>query len=291
MKQIICSLLMVAFYLASFGQTDKCGFKLSKGSKTDFLNQLASDRQLRVLKDSTLVIEVPVVFHVIHDQDDEFVGDERIKQELADLIRDFQLLNTSELNTLPANFREVVGNADIRFKLADRDEQGNPTSGIIRTNATRNVYNFKKQIFAADKMWNPAKYMNVYIGNIRNGKTRGYVNAYPWQNTSSDAIGLYFADIGRSTRLLTHEAGHWFGLWHITEGKCSAQNDGINDTPKQATFTNGCPTTKSECDNDCMFKNYMDYSSCRIMFTKGQVKRMHEVALKFRPTLIKTQTQ
>jgi len=266
-------------------QNDNCGFKVSKKSKIDFLSQFASHTTGRIAVDTTLFVEVPVVFHVIHDEDIENITDERILTELSDLNRDFQLINTDTSN-IPASLKGLVGNPNVKFKLASIDPNGNSTTGIIRKQADRNVYTFKKAIFFADKIWNPKKYLNVYIGNIRNGKTRGYVNSYPWNNTATDAIGLYYYDVGNSTRLLTHETGHWFGLWHIIEGGCGTINDGIQDTPKQSSFTRGCPTTKSECGNDCMFPNYMDYSSCRVAFTKGQVQRVQEVILKFRPSLL-----
>jgi Pregnancy-associated plasma protein-A len=285
MKTFLTIILCTIYYSICFCQTDNCGFKVSKKSKIDFLNQFASFATGRIAVDTTLSVEVQVVFHVIHDEDNENISDERILKELSDLNRDFQLLNT-DTSKIPANLKGLVGNPNIKFKLATIDPSGNPTSGIIRKKADRNVYTFKKAIFFADEIWNPKKYMNVYIGNIRNGRTRGYVNSYPWQNMPTDAICLYYSDVGNSTRLLTHETGHWFGLWHIIEGGCGTVNDGIQDTPKQNSFTRGCPTTKAECGNDCMFPNYMDYSSCRVAFTKGQAQRIQEVILKFRPFLL-----
>jgi hypothetical protein len=112
------------------------------------------------------------------------------------------------------------------------------------------------------------------------------VNSFPWQNPATDAIALYHADIGDGTRLLTHEAGHWFGLWHITEGECGIENDGIADTPRQSSFTNGCPNSKMECNNSCFFQNYMDYSNCRVAFTAGQAVRIREVFFRFRGHLL-----
>lgn len=285
MKQISLTCLFIFLATVCFSQKKKCGFKIPKESKEVFMQELASAPIAeRLSKASDSVCEIVVVFHIIFDGNSENISDERILRELNDLSRDFQLLN-ADVNNIPEPFKALVGNPKIKFRLATISPQGTSTTGIIRVAANRNVYTFNKPIFLADPVWDPQKYLNVYVGNIRNGKTRGYVNSYPWRNRSTDAIALHYIDVGNSTRLLTHEAGHWLGLWHITEGECSTLNDGIEDTPKQKSFTNGCPFSKSECSNQCMFPNYMDYSNCRVAFTNGQAKRIREILLMHRPNV------
>jgi Pregnancy-associated plasma protein-A len=285
MKQFFYFIAMACLVLDSSGQIKNCGFKLNEEQKRIFLSQIITNRSDSLEFAERAVIEIPVVFHIIFNNAREKIDDAKIIKELEELNRDFQLLNT-DTSRLPEQFKLITGNPRIKFKLAMIDPEGNHTTGIIRKPATRNVYTFSKPIFFADKIWDSKRFLNIYIGNIKNGSTRGYVNSFPWRNPQTDAIGLYYEDIGMSTRLLTHEAGHWFGLWHIVEGACSDANDGIDDTPKQHSFTRGCPSTKSECSNNCLFMNYMDYSSCRVMFTIGQAQRMNEVIAAFRPALL-----
>jgi len=78
---------------------------------------------------------------------------------------------------------------------------------------------------------------------------------------------------------LTHEVGHWLGLYHTFDGGCGAQGDAVDDTPAVAQPNNGCPTVDS-CPDDGLgndqVENFMDYTddSCMTTFTTGQFKRM-----------------
>jgi len=86
-----------------------------------------------------------------------------------------------------------------------------------------------------------------------------------------------------TSRVLTHEVGHWLGLPH-TWGSSNNVNsacgdDGINDTPITKGFS-WCNLANAAVCNPPIIENvqnYMDYSYCTRMFTLGQSAKMNSI--------------
>jgi hypothetical protein len=91
---------------------------------------------------------------------------------------------------------------------------------------------------------------------------------------------------------LTHEVGHYLGLYHTFQGGCTEPGDFIDDTPAEASpyFGEDCSLERDTCPSPGLdpITNFMDYSvdACLTTFTSGQKARMQAITPLYRPSLL-----
>lgn len=252
----------------------------------------------KALESRAAIYTIPVVFHVIHTNGPENISREQILDQIRVLNNDFNLLNGNRTK-LRSVFNGLAADCQIKFELAKIDPNGNCTEGINRVYSSAGV----QMDMTTEKVkslinWNYKKYLNIWVvssisGGVDGGEVLGYA-CFPWATNAtrdgivvkSDRVGTIGTAVASdSARTLTHEIGHWLGLYHTFQDGCTG-GDQIDDTPPvNGTFVNAsCPAGGNSCTNDFpdlpdMWENYMDYSNggCQTLFTLKQKSRMHGV--------------
>lgn len=274
--------------------------------KADMQRIAGEDNNGRALTD---IIYVPVVFHVIHNGDavgvDENIPDSKILAQIDAMNAQFNMLDP-DTASVPSVFKPLIAKTYIKFCLAKFDENGQPTTGIIRHQYAAVSWNEDNDIDNTIKpatIWDHNKYLNIWTVNMGGTLQADGVLAYatlPFSATADDdGIVSRHTAIGASSKTIVHEAGHWLGLLHVWgfNDNCNDVGDFISDTPDQADLNFGCPTFPSvSCNNGPngdMFMNYMDYTNdnCRSMFTIGQNNAMRNTLDNTRASIKNAATQ
>jgi hypothetical protein len=215
---------------------------------------------------------VPVYVHVMADANGNGnVTDSQITQQIAVLNKTFAGAESS-----------AASNTGFTFTLAGADRYYNTTWHKDRSSTT-----YRSQTRQGGK-----NALNIWLVDF------AYLGiaTFPWdysKNPSVDGIRVHYASLPGGSEAnynlgetATHEAGHWFGLYHTFQGGCTSTNDEVSDTPAQSSATNGCPAGRDSCSLPGLdpIHNYMDYSydTCYDQFTGNQTTRMQQMFSAYR---------
>lgn len=260
------------------------------------------------LRTADLLIRIPVVVHVVHNNAAGTIGgagngnisDAQVFSQIRVLNEDYRRVpGTNGFNNNP-----VGADMEIEFALANRDPNGNPTSGITRTYSAKADFDvFSDAATLANLIsWPTDRYLNIWVVTLGAGGYLG-IAQYPsaegipgldmseaelaatdgliidhrafGSNTGTANSGIY-----KEGRTATHEIGHWLGLIH-TWGDAVCGDDYCADTPpaERANRSRNCTELFSTCNGvrtRNMIENYLDYSPdlCMNTFTNDQKRRV-----------------
>jgi hypothetical protein len=262
------------------------------------------------------VVVIPVVVHVIYKTRAQNISNAQVRSQIAILNRDYRKRNR-DVGKVPAPYKPRVGDMRIEFRLAARDPDGKPTTGITRTKTDKAVFPrdpanrftsagvpMKFSSTGGVDAWPAGQYLNIWVCNLQS-PLLGF-STFPGDPANVDGVVIdyeYFGDVGTAKapydrgRTATHEIAHWLNIRHIwgddqNSGDVCAGSDLIDDTPNQAIAHSDSPVfPKVTCNNGPhgdMFMNYMDYTydKSMYMFTAGQSKRMDAALFEVRRSIL-----
>ncbi len=238
------------------------------------------------------VVTIPVVVHVVYRTKEENISDAQVKSQIKVLNADFGAKNADKRN-VPAAWKGLITDANVKFVLAAKGPDGKATSGITRTATKVEAFGPNNEVKSKKKggvdAWPADRFLNVWVCRLSDGLL-GYAQ-FPGGPAATDGVVILYTAFGSQGaaqapfdkgRTATHEVGHYLGLRHIwgDRNDCSG-NDFVADTPPAEQANVGKPTfphiTCNNGPNGDMFMNYMDYvdDDAMFMFTVGQVARMN----------------
>ncbi len=263
-KQYLFLALLLGPLLALAQHVEPCGIRHYTQQKIadDFAYQQGMDRaemsaqkwihqnrgNLKAVGDK---ITIPVVFHVVYNEDSlhQNLDEAILLQQLEILNRDYNRDNKDTIFTR-AVFDTIATDTKIIFELASTDPDGNPTNGITRTATTATGFDIfplgggtvpldaiKSTEDGGIDSWDTEKYLNIWIGRLTvfGGEGLYGIATFPLDmaeeeggnpnaEPSLQGATVHYPTVGYNVqgedtlfrgRTLAHEVGHYLGLRHI----------------------------------------------------------------------------
>ena len=237
-----------------------------------------------ILQKDLEIYTIPVVVHVVYQNEAQNISTEQINGVIDVLNEDFRRLN-ADADQIRAEFLDIVGDPSIEFEVAAIERVQSEATFELDLLGGSLPDNVKKGAEGGSDAWDTEKYLNIWVCSIEGGSLLGY--AYPpadlehWPeganapspevdgvvihhevfrrtgtHTATGLLGLDEVTVPVRGRTITHEVGHYLGLRHIWgDGllsilgipDCDA-DDGVSDTPQQGVSSQfQCDPAQNTC--------------------------------------------
>ena len=317
-----CILLMQQLFSYAQNKLPSCGWSLPETDEVSEIMRRQAENKIRQYilqngaQDTDTLYTLPIVVHVIHTGTAIGSPDNPTDVQINAMI--------DGLNNAWRKLEAQSGGADmkIQFKLALRSPGCVSTTGINRVNGS-GIANYVSGGIgingfpgSADEIeiknvsrWSNTDYINIWIVNKINGSAvniGGYAYFAQYSNAAVDGIVMNAAFVNGTSKILSHEMGHVFELYHTfyDDGNqtncpridsCGFYGDRVCDTEAGKSET-VCTNAINVCTGNPYFiadpvknytvlHNYMNYTNCSWMFTQGQKLRVRATLMAFRPGL------
>ena len=254
------------------------------GSLIDAVQQSVLEQKFRAMRSKSRAPSGPippvnVYFHVVQANETEAGGaiqDDTIQYQMS-------VINTAYK---PTGFQ---------FNLVEVDRSTNPQWFSQAGPSSPEIQSSMK---TSNRKGGPGD-LNVWTVGFENGPDSGLLGyaTFPHEyqeGPQNDGVVILHSSLPGGKMMnynmghtLTHELGHWLGLYHTFQGGCDGPGDEVDDTPAELFPAQGCPVGRNTCQNrpgTDPVQNYMDYAydSCMTNFSEGQIARMRDQVATFR---------
>jgi hypothetical protein len=263
--------------------------KVNTSYERAFQGMMQKHQQFANGKKTTIVYNIPVIFHIVHNG--ESIGTGRnisyaqIISQITTLNQDYRKTNTDFSSwATQTNFVNAAADCEINFCLANVDTNGITLAeqGIDRIDRNARGWNgpsylgypepggYIDNTIKVGSSWNPTKYLNIWVIDMNDG-VLGYAQ-FPvipaGTNPITDMVGNggadntdgvvldYRATGSIGTAAVPYEKGrtatHEIGHWlglWHINGDLYCGNDYCNDTPTQSSLSSTCPTASGAVVN------------------------------------------
>ena len=222
-------------------------------------------------------ITIPVYFHVITDGVNGDVAQHQIDAQVRILNAAFAGRTggaTTSFQFVLAGVTRTVNPAWYSMGIQSREERQAKTALRVGGAGALNVYTTDGGGFLG---W--ATFPSSYSSQPAMDGVVVYSESLPGGNCCDEWVY-------NQGDTLTHEVGHWVGLYHTFQNGCSNTGDNVSDTPPERAPQFFCEPRDS-CTRDAgldPIHNFMDYTedSCMFLFTPGQAERSDALVRAFR---------